>query len=360
MSSGLRLGADRDIGLTALDYSNLLRAALVRSHELIRERDPERLVAIVLQDTVELFGATVARFHPTPEVSSDGSEAITSAAADTGVIPASAVALPELAAEMERELLPRALEQGRALLSTHPLLDSELALLARQCEQAGITTQVLLVRAELKRFIGAVSVHWIGRPRPAGAEAVSVFAAYWRAAELALSGALEQARLGDAYRELEQTAFVDALTGLPNSNAFERELQAQSDTWPFSVVVFDLDGLKQANTAYGHRHGGDVLIRCVGERLAAIADAAEYPARIYTAGDEFGLLLPGQDKKAARRRRDELEELLAELPDLPTPLRPMYGGASVGYATRRADETPGQTLGRAIEAMHARKRERKA
>jgi hypothetical protein len=51
-------------------------------------------------------------------------------------------------------------------------------------------------------------------------------------------------------------------------------------------------GIREANSALGYAEGGDKLIRIVGEALAQIVRRGEFPARLHTAGDEFGLLLP--------------------------------------------------------------------
>jgi GGDEF domain-containing protein len=115
--------------------------------------------------------------------------------------------------------------------------------------------------------------------------------------------------------------------------------------------------LRAANSAFGYAQGGDALIKTVGEALPGLADAGELPFRMHTAGDEFALLLPGRDALTAERRRAELETALSTLP-VPQRFATIYQGASVGYATRRDGETPGQTLGRGIESMRSRKADR--
>lgn len=80
----------------------------------------------------------------------------------------------------------------------------------------------------------------------------------------------------------------------------------------------------------------------------------ELPARLHTAGDEFVVLLPGVGEATASLRAREVEAALEQI-DLPESHRAVYGGASVGFATRRAQETPEQALDRAIHAMYDRK-----
>ncbi|ALN71833.1 GGDEF domain-containing protein [Aureimonas sp. AU20] len=59
---------------------------------------------------------------------------------------------------------------------------------------------------------------------------------------------------------------------------------------PFSLLVFDLDGFKSLNDAYGHS-GGDEVLRVAAERVRALVDPSHLIARL--GGDEFAVLLPG-------------------------------------------------------------------
>jgi hypothetical protein len=106
--SALRPGADNT--LSAHDHAQLLRDAMLRSHELLRIRDPHELLSTVLQDMVDLLAATVARFHPTADLSG----LFPPGANGSPFLPASTVALPALAAQMEAALVPRVLEQQRS------------------------------------------------------------------------------------------------------------------------------------------------------------------------------------------------------------------------------------------------------
>jgi diguanylate cyclase (GGDEF)-like protein len=153
---------------------------------------------------------------------------------------------------------------------------------------------------------------------------------------------------------MRRRAFWDELTGLPNAQPLEEELHRHDETYPFSVLVLDFDGMREANTAFGYSAGGDLLIQTVGQALGRLARADEFAARLYTAGDEFALLLPNVDHEQAVIRTREIETALDGL-DVPPTHRSVYRGASVGPATRRKGQTPGQVLGDAIESMRDRK-----
>jgi diguanylate cyclase (GGDEF)-like protein/PAS domain S-box-containing protein len=63
---------------------------------------------------------------------------------------------------------------------------------------------------------------------------------------------------------LEEAAFLDYLTKLPNRNYLEHELgkklfELESYAVPFGVLFFDIDNFKQVNDTYGHALGDEIL-----------------------------------------------------------------------------------------------------
>ena len=92
-------------------------------------------------------------------------------------------------------------------------------------------------------------------------------------------------------------ALTDPLTGLGNHRHFHERLQrdlddAQADGTPLALCVVDVDDFKQINDRYGHPVGDRVLAQVAG-RLRHGGEAFR------TGGDEFAILLPGRDEKAA-------------------------------------------------------------
>jgi diguanylate cyclase (GGDEF)-like protein len=95
-------------------------------------------------------------------------------------------------------------------------------------------------------------------------------------------------------KRLKQEALVDSLTHLRNRRAFHEDLdhtlaQADRSGRAATLVLIDLDHLKQVNGRHGHQ-GGD-------ERLKALAEAARRTSRASdgayrVGGDEFALILP--------------------------------------------------------------------
>jgi len=97
-----------------------------------------------------------------------------------------------------------------------------------------------------------------------------------------------------------EEARTDALTGLLNRRSLmldlEHELATATPSNRVAVVLFDLDGFKHYNDAYGHP-AGDALLARLGGRLAA---AVTGRARAYRlGGDEFCVVLPLDGASAA-------------------------------------------------------------
>ncbi|MBA3331491.1 MAG: diguanylate cyclase [Actinobacteria bacterium] len=122
---------------------------------------------------------------------------------------------------------------------------------------------------------------------------------------------LETAREEEIER-LGRAALTDNLTGLRNHRAFQEDvarelLRAGRTGTALSLVVLDLDDLKQVNDALGHQAGD--------EQLKALADAALSTVRGSDAayrlgGDEFALVLPGEQAWAALRAVQRLQATL--------------------------------------------------
>jgi diguanylate cyclase (GGDEF)-like protein len=95
---------------------------------------------------------------------------------------------------------------------------------------------------------------------------------------------------GDADRRDAQT---DALTGIGNRRALTRDLEREAATAqahrPVLLALFDLDGFKAYNDAYGHP-AGDALLARLGARLRDAVDGTAYRM----GGDEFCVVARGE------------------------------------------------------------------
>jgi GGDEF domain-containing protein len=119
---------------------------------------------------------------------------------------------------------------------------------------------------------------------------------------LAIEDVTERKR---AENKIHDLAYYDGVTRIPNRQLF-RELLIRAIAYAkrhkrlLAVVFLDLDHFKHINDTLGH-HVGDLLLRCVADRLKKILrksdliarheadDSISYVSRF--GGDEFALLL---------------------------------------------------------------------
>ena len=93
---------------------------------------------------------------------------------------------------------------------------------------------------------------------------------------------------------LRHISVTDSLTGLTNRRELERRLEeelarAVRHALPLSLVLIDVDLLKEINDSGGHREGDRALL-AVAEALRGSCRSVDIPARV--GGDEFAILAP--------------------------------------------------------------------
>jgi diguanylate cyclase (GGDEF)-like protein len=112
--------------------------------------------------------------------------------------------------------------------------------------------------------------------------------------------------------QIEHQANYDALTGLPNRSLLHDRLRqavfAQRRLRSMAVVFLDLDHFKFVNDSLGHSVG-DVLLKAMAERLAAVLRDGDTVARL--GGDEFVLILNDQTNEEVIYRA--MQRILAEV-----------------------------------------------
>lgn len=139
-------------------------------------------------------------------------------------------------------------------------------------------------------------------------------------------------------QRLEEMAYRDPLTGLPNRRMLESQASrifslADRQGSCVGLAYLDLDGFKDVNDRWGHETG-DAVLREVGERLAERGRGADLVARV--GGDEFVALLVDiddpDDALAATRRMTEAFDRPFAVGD-----RELELGVTVGVAVYPAD-----------------------
>ena len=116
-----------------------------------------------------------------------------------------------------------------------------------------------------------------------------------------------------AHSEVRVRAEHDALTGLRNHGAFQRELGAAVEGGaPFAVLMLDLDGFKRFNDTMGHPAGDTLLM----ELASAMTHATRDTDHLYRyGGDEFAVLLPGADRAVAHEVAERIRQAVRDRTD---------------------------------------------
>ncbi|MFZ1975926.1 MAG: diguanylate cyclase [Candidatus Acidiferrales bacterium] len=153
--------------------------------------------------------------------------------------------------------------------------------------------------------------------------------------------------------EVYKLAALDQLTGLYNRRSGEQRLaqeisRAQRHARPLTVLLVDVDGLKQINDNHGHA-AGDTLLKGFADRLQRAIRGSDLAVRL--GGDEFMAILP-------ECRSDEVRHVLGRLEGLEFD----FAGDKIrlyfsrGWTDYKVGETAQEFLQRADVALYENKR----
>jgi diguanylate cyclase (GGDEF)-like protein len=153
--------------------------------------------------------------------------------------------------------------------------------------------------------------------------------------------------------EVYKLAALDQLTGLYNRRSGEQRLaqeisRAQRHGRPLTVLLMDLDGLKQINDRHGHA-AGDTVLKGFADRLQRAIRGSDLAVRL--GGDEFMALLPECRAEEVRHVLARLEGLEFEFDD-----QKLHLQYSRGWTDYAPGETPQELLKRADGALYENKR----
>ena len=165
-----------------------------------------------------------------------------------------------------------------------------------------------------------------------------------------------------AAREIEQLAFYDQLTGLPNRQLLverlaQSHLHSQRTGLIGALLFIDLDNFKTLNDTLGHAKG-DQLLQVVSSRLLHCVREQDTVARF--GGDEFviSLVALDADVERARSKASLVGEKILDAMRQPIQLsdHEHQGSCSIGIAMRdKQDATVDDLLKRADLAMYRAK-----
>ncbi len=215
-------------------------------------------------------------------------------------------------------LMGWAVEHGEPVLANDALADERAMQIPGTPDDPEALVVVPLVADG--DVIGCMNISRIGGPEiyfsDADFELVKLFAGQ---ASIALRNA-------DAHQAIAMRAETDALTGLGNHGAFQRTLadvlgqpeagteadrrRAAPPVGPVALLMMDLDNFKAYNDRLGHP-AGDALLHAIG---AAIYGSARGEDRVFRyGGDEFAVLLPDVDARAAEAIGERVRLAVARL-----------------------------------------------
>jgi diguanylate cyclase (GGDEF)-like protein/PAS domain S-box-containing protein len=128
-------------------------------------------------------------------------------------------------------------------------------------------------------------------------------------------------------REREQIlkiGMTDQLTGVYNRRAYEKKLYSfeQSQAFPLSFLIADVNGLKLANDAFGHETGDRLLVtiaRMLTESMGPHAVVVRY------GGDEFVVLMPRTAEPEAKQYLQKVKERFSQEMIGPLPISVSFG-----------------------------------
>lgn len=153
----------------------------------------------------------------------------------------------------------------------------------------------------------------------------------------------------------QQMAYLDLLTGLPNRNAFEREMEyyrREKKLQPI-VLVADLNGLKSINDSFGHSRG-DRAIVIIGHSLRQCFGQKGHVFRI--GGDEFCVMFRDIKEEELQTKLLTFEALLKEQQKyLEIPI-----SVAIGFAKKKEGESVDKAFNAADSNMYENKREMKS
>jgi diguanylate cyclase (GGDEF)-like protein len=120
----------------------------------------------------------------------------------------------------------------------------------------------------------------------------------------------DRRQMEKALNQARKNSLTDELTGLPNRNAFLRQLTAEigrARRYGFSLALalIDLDDLNAINERHGYA-AGDTILHTYAREILSLFRGYDMVARY--ADDEFAVLLPNTQKDGAVRALDKAQK----------------------------------------------------
>ena len=162
--------------------------------------------------------------------------------------------------------------------------------------------------------------------------------------------------------EMDDLMNKDAMTGVRNKSAYEKEIQrvekaCREGGASFGMALVNVNCLKDINEEFGHDKGDMAVIRL----CRIICRIFSHSAVFRTGGDEFSIILMNEDCRYAESLIMEFERTLGESADDDSLEEWQRADAAIGYSLYdpRGDESFGAVVLRARNLMYERKQRMK-
>ncbi len=112
-------------------------------------------------------------------------------------------------------------------------------------------------------------------------------------------------------QKIRYLSYHDKLTNVYNRAYFDDFIEAldKNERYPFSIIIGDMNGLKDLNDHYGHKKG-DMLLKNMAEICVESCRDSDIVCRI--GGDEFAIVCPETNENGARAICDRIRQLCLE------------------------------------------------
>ena len=165
-------------------------------------------------------------------------------------------------------------------------------------------------------------------------------------------------------KEMKELATRDALTGVGNKTAYDKELiklnwgLGNGMQGSFGIAMIDLNYLKKLNDTYGHEQGNLAI-----QKLSAlICEIFDHSPVFRIGGDEFVVVLKGNDYKHCEDLVAKFKKQLAEYAadDSLKPWEKVSAAIGTAFYDKALDSDADSVFKRADEEMYLCKKQMKA
>jgi len=135
-------------------------------------------------------------------------------------------------------------------------------------------------------------------------------------------------------QKIRYLSYHDKLTNVFNRAYFDELIESYDDEkrYPFSIIIGDINGLKDLNDHYGHKKG-DTLLKHMADICVKSCRDSDYVCRI--GGDEFAIVCPETDEYGAASICERIRHLCgSSYVDYIG-----YPSIALGHATKESDVT---------------------